>query len=66
MRIRNGSGERGGVLVPLLITVMLGVSLWFFRKAGLFDHIGRVPTILLIGADVFVAGLAWFRGMRTK
>jgi len=64
MRSSSRKTDRGGVLVPLLVTVVVGGSLLFFRKAGLFDHIGRVPTGLLIGADAFVVGLAWFRGLR--
>jgi hypothetical protein len=66
MRSSSQSGNRGGVLVPLLVTIVVGGSLWFFRKVGLFDHIGRVPTGLLVGADAFVVGLAWFRGLRGR
>lgn len=45
----------------LVVTVGVGVGFLALKAAGLFSQIGPTPTRLLIGADLFVVGLMWYR-----
>jgi len=64
----SGSVERSGrgVRIVAAMVVTLGVAAGYFgmKAAGLFGQIGPTPTRLLIGADLFVVGLLWFRVFR--
>lgn len=62
--ISGGSGR--GVRIVAALVVTLGVAAGYFgmKAGGLFGQIGPTPTRLLIGADLFVVGLLWFRVFR--
>lgn len=62
--MRGGRRVEARVLIPLVVTMGLAAGLVVFWKSGLFDQIGRVPTVMLICSDVFIAVLLWYRAMK--
>lgn len=59
--IDGGSGLGTRIVSALVVTVGVGVGFLALKAAGLFSQIGPTPTRLLIGADLFVVGLMWYR-----
>lgn len=57
----GGKGRNGRIVAAVVVTVGVGVGLFALKAAGLFSQIGPMPTRLLIGADLFVVGLMWYR-----
>lgn len=52
------------MVVPLAVTVGIVGGLVILAKTGIFDHIGKVGTACVVGADLFVVALVWVRALR--
>ncbi len=57
----GGTGRGTRLVTALVVTVGVCVGYFALKSAGLFSQIGPTPTRLLIGADLFVVGLMWYR-----
>jgi hypothetical protein len=61
------TGRQGGpvrVVVPVAVTVGIVGGLLILTKTGIFDHMGKVGTACVVGADLFVLALVWVRALR--
>lgn len=57
----GGRGRVARIVTALVVTLGLGAGYLAIKQAGLFSQIGPMPTRLLIGADLMVVGLIWYR-----
>jgi hypothetical protein len=62
--IPNEGGTRLRPVVPLLLTAAILGALALLRKTGLFQQVGAVSTACIVGANLFVMGLVWWRAFR--